>query len=94
MNESRTAWLQSHVGRPAFGGPVFDAHFHIIDHRFPLQANQGFLPEPFPVDEHCRVLGTATTGLDLPHHSTGRNARAADGAAERVQNQPASCRDG
>jgi predicted TIM-barrel fold metal-dependent hydrolase len=33
-------------------GPIFDAHFHVIDHRFPLQANQGFVPEPFPVDAY------------------------------------------
>jgi len=26
---------------------VFDSHFHIIDPRFPLVINQGFLPEPF-----------------------------------------------
>ena len=30
-------------------GPIFDAHFHVIDPRFPLQPNQGFVPEPFPV---------------------------------------------
>jgi predicted TIM-barrel fold metal-dependent hydrolase len=33
-------------------GPIFDAHFHVIDHRFPLQANAGFLPEPFPADAY------------------------------------------
>ena len=27
--------------------PVFDSHFHIIDRRFPLVANQGYLPEDF-----------------------------------------------
>ncbi len=26
---------------------LFDAHFHIIDPRFPLQENDGYLPEPF-----------------------------------------------
>jgi predicted TIM-barrel fold metal-dependent hydrolase len=30
-------------------GPIFDAHFHVIDDRFPLQPNAGFLPEPYPV---------------------------------------------
>jgi len=30
-------------------GPIFDAHFHVIDDRFPLLANQGFVPEPYPV---------------------------------------------
>ncbi len=28
-------------------GGVFDAHLHIIDPRFPLQANEGYLPAPF-----------------------------------------------
>ena len=36
------------MGMPA-GLPIFDAHFHVIDDRFPLQANQGFVPEPYPV---------------------------------------------
>jgi hypothetical protein len=31
--------------------PIFDAHFHIIDPRFPLVANQRFLPEPFTVSD-------------------------------------------
>ena len=26
---------------------IFDAHLHIIDPRFPLVANQGYLPAPF-----------------------------------------------
>src|SRR5690242_17537585 len=28
---------------------LFDAHLHIVDPRFPLIANQGYLPGPFPV---------------------------------------------
>lgn len=32
--------------------PIFDAHFHVIDPRFPLVANQGFLPEPFTVSDY------------------------------------------
>ncbi len=32
--------------------PVFDAHCHIIDPRFPLVANDGYLPPPFAVDEY------------------------------------------
>lgn len=35
---------------------VFDSHFHIIDPRFPLQENQGFLPEPFPVSAYKEWL--------------------------------------
>jgi predicted TIM-barrel fold metal-dependent hydrolase len=32
--------------------PVFDAHFHVIDMRFPLVPNQGYLPPPFTVDDY------------------------------------------
>jgi predicted TIM-barrel fold metal-dependent hydrolase len=43
--------------------PLFDAHFHIIDPRFPLQANQGFVPEPFTVDDYRqRLSGQNLTG--------------------------------
>jgi hypothetical protein len=31
---------------------VFDAHFHVIDARFPLVPNQGYLPSPFTVDDY------------------------------------------
>jgi len=31
---------------------VFDAHFHIIDPRYPLQPNGGYLPEPFRVENY------------------------------------------
>lgn len=39
---------------------MFDTHFHIIDFRFPVQENQGFMPPSFPVDayrERTRDLG-------------------------------------
>ncbi|MEA3276200.1 MAG: amidohydrolase family protein [Pseudomonadota bacterium] len=42
------------------GPRVFDGHFHIIDPRFPLAANAGFLPAPFTADaylEQARPLG-------------------------------------
>ena len=32
--------------------PVFDAHLHIIDPRFPLIENQGYLPPSFTVDDY------------------------------------------
>jgi predicted TIM-barrel fold metal-dependent hydrolase len=35
---------------------VFDAHLHIVDPRFPLVPNQGFVPEPFTVDDYRRRL--------------------------------------
>jgi predicted TIM-barrel fold metal-dependent hydrolase len=34
------------------GVPIFDAHLHIIDPRFPLVPNQGFLPQPFTVADY------------------------------------------
>jgi predicted TIM-barrel fold metal-dependent hydrolase len=40
---------------------VFDAHLHIIDPRFPLVANQGYVPEPFTVEDYR----AATAGLDV-----------------------------
>jgi predicted TIM-barrel fold metal-dependent hydrolase len=39
---------------------VFDSHLHIVDPRFPLVANRGFLPAPFTVAdyrERTRHLG-------------------------------------
>jgi predicted TIM-barrel fold metal-dependent hydrolase len=43
----------------AFGGAaaqtrrrIFDSHFHIIDHRFPIVPNQGYTPPNFPLDEY------------------------------------------
>jgi predicted TIM-barrel fold metal-dependent hydrolase len=34
---------------------IFDAHFHVIDPRFPLVANQGYLPPAFTVDDYSEV---------------------------------------
>lgn len=31
---------------------LFDSHFHIIDQRFPLERNNGYLPEPFTCDTY------------------------------------------
>ena len=41
--------------------PVFDAHFHVIDPAFPLIANNGFLPEPYTVDDYR----AETASLDI-----------------------------
>lgn len=32
--------------------PLFDAHLHIIDKRFPLVPNQGYLPDQFTCDDY------------------------------------------
>ncbi|MET0047071.1 MAG: amidohydrolase family protein [Sedimenticola sp.] len=36
---------------------IFDAHLHIIDSRFPLVPNQGYLPEPFTCDDYLARTG-------------------------------------
>ncbi len=36
--------------------PLFDSHFHIIDPRFPLVANQGYLPEAFTTDDYLKRM--------------------------------------
>ncbi|GAB5467861.1 MAG: amidohydrolase family protein [Rhodospirillales bacterium] len=36
---------------------IFDAHFHIIDPRFPLVANQGYLPPAYPVAAYRKEAG-------------------------------------
>jgi predicted TIM-barrel fold metal-dependent hydrolase len=33
-------------------GPIFDAHLHIVDPRFPLVANDGFVPEAYSADDY------------------------------------------
>jgi predicted TIM-barrel fold metal-dependent hydrolase len=40
---------------------VFDAHFHIVDPRFPLEPSDGFVPEPFTV----AAYRAATDGLGV-----------------------------
>jgi len=55
-------------GRPAIRDrrqvvDVFDAHLHIIDPRFPLRENDGYLPDPFTVDDYLtRVRPLGVTG--------------------------------
>lgn len=43
--------------------PVFDTHFHIIDPRFPVMENQGFLPPNFTVEDYrARTAGLGIRG--------------------------------
>ncbi|MFN8033760.1 MAG: amidohydrolase family protein [Mycobacterium sp.] len=39
------------------GYDVFDAHFHVIDPRFPLVPNNGYLPEPFTAADYLQRVG-------------------------------------
>src|SRR5262245_31777737 len=48
---------------------IFDTHFHIIDFRFPVTENQGFMPPSFPVEDYRKrtaglgiVAGVVVTG--------------------------------
>ena len=42
---------------------LFDSHLHIIDPRFPLTPNQGYLPEPFTCDDYlARMRGYNLVG--------------------------------
>lgn len=42
---------------------VFDAHLHIIDPRFPLVQNQGYLPPPFTLADYLSTV--QSLGLDV-----------------------------
>ena len=35
---------------------IFDSHLHVIDPRFPLLPNQGYLPAPFPVPDYLATV--------------------------------------
>ena len=37
--------------------PLFDAHFHIIDPRYPLVENQGYLPPDYTCDDYLERMG-------------------------------------
>jgi predicted TIM-barrel fold metal-dependent hydrolase len=48
---------------PGFAIPVFDAHLHIIDGRFPLIPNHGYLPDEFSCREYLnRMAGYPAKG--------------------------------
>lgn len=43
--------------------PIFDAHLHIVDPRFPLSPNQGYLPPPFTTADYlARTAGLGVRG--------------------------------
>jgi predicted TIM-barrel fold metal-dependent hydrolase len=45
---------------------LFDGHCHIIDHRFPIVANQGYTPPDFPLDAYlaqARPLGVVADAV-------------------------------
>lgn len=56
--------------------PLFDAHLHVVDPRFPLVANQGYLPDPFTVADYrartadLGVVGGAVVSGSFQAHDT------------------------
>ncbi|HEX8960162.1 MAG TPA: amidohydrolase family protein [Geobacteraceae bacterium] len=51
------------ISRDANKFRVFDCHFHIIDRRFPLVPNQGYLPDDFSCDDYlARMEGYNLAG--------------------------------
>jgi predicted TIM-barrel fold metal-dependent hydrolase len=42
------------IRRQLLSLPLFDAHFHLIEHRFPLVRNQGYMPEEFSCQDYLR----------------------------------------
>ena len=43
--------------------PVFDTHLHIIDPEYPLVENNGFMPDPFTVEDYQeRIAGLGIAG--------------------------------
>lgn len=43
---------------PTRGWSLFDSHLHIIDPRYPLLPNQGYLPEPFTAGDYQRRIAS------------------------------------
>jgi predicted TIM-barrel fold metal-dependent hydrolase len=41
---------------------VFDAHFHIVDARFPVIVNEDYLPPPFTVTDYLERVGSLGVG--------------------------------
>ena len=35
---------------------IFDSHFHIIDPNYPLDKNNGFLPDPYAAQQYLAEL--------------------------------------
>lgn len=56
---------------------LFDSHFHVLDHRFPLTENQGFAPPVFTVDDYRErtramdVRGGAVVAASFQGYDTG-----------------------
>ena len=60
--------------------PVFDAHLHIVDPRFPLVENNGYLPDPFTVDDYREANAHLT-----PHGFAVRGGAVVSGSFQAFQ---------
>ena len=52
--------------REQAGRRLFDSHCHIIDPRFPIVANNGYTPPPFPLEAYLaqtRPLGVVAGAI-------------------------------
>jgi hypothetical protein len=48
---------------------MFDSHCHIIDHRFPIVANEGYVPSNFTLADYLAQV--KPLGVVTPRGSTG-----------------------
>jgi predicted TIM-barrel fold metal-dependent hydrolase len=72
-----TQVMESSGGPPAPPRRIFDGHIHIIDHRFPLIENQGYIPPPYTLEDYLTetkplgvVAGTVVSGSFQGHDQT------------------------
>ena len=42
---------------------IFDSHFHIINHKYPMIENQGFLPEDFTEQDYLQIINNMNIDL-------------------------------
>jgi predicted TIM-barrel fold metal-dependent hydrolase len=52
---SAMGWAAGDATAQEPGQPIFDCHFHIIDPRFSLIANEGYLPPPFTLADYLQA---------------------------------------
>ena len=38
--------------------PIFDSHFHIIENGYPLESNNGYIPDKFTIENYCSRMAS------------------------------------
>ena len=61
---------------------LFDSHCHIIDHRFPIVASQGYTPPNFPLEDY---LAQAKSGPCCARNDPHGGPSPAQAAADRAE---------